>query len=91
MIGRLDHLVLTTRQRESCIDFYTRVLGMRLDTFGQGRLAFRFLAHEYFDRLVKAVPEIREYFENLTEERLLQTSLLLADDQIVEEDERVLV
>ena len=42
MIGRLDHLVLTTRQRESCIDFYTRVLGMRLDTFGQGRVAFRF-------------------------------------------------
>jgi len=42
VIGRLDHLVLTTRQRESCIDFYTRVLGMRLDTFGQGRVAFRF-------------------------------------------------
>jgi CRP-like cAMP-binding protein len=50
-----------------------------------------FLAHEYFNRLVQAVPEIREYFENLSEERLIQTSLLLADDQIVEEDERVLV
>ena len=39
----------------------------------------------------EVVPEIREYFENLSEERLIQTSLLLADDQIVEEDERVLV
>ena len=42
MIAGLDHLVLTTRHRERCIDFYTRVLGMRLETFGAGRIAFRF-------------------------------------------------
>jgi catechol 2,3-dioxygenase-like lactoylglutathione lyase family enzyme len=42
MIARLDHLVLTTRHREPCIDFYTRALGMRLETFEQGRVAFRF-------------------------------------------------
>jgi catechol 2,3-dioxygenase-like lactoylglutathione lyase family enzyme len=42
MIARLDHVVLTTRDRERCVDFYTRVLGMRLETFGQGRIAFRF-------------------------------------------------
>jgi catechol 2,3-dioxygenase-like lactoylglutathione lyase family enzyme len=42
VIDRLDHLVLTTRHRERCIDFYTRILGMRLETFGQGRIAFRF-------------------------------------------------
>jgi catechol 2,3-dioxygenase-like lactoylglutathione lyase family enzyme len=42
VIERLDHLVLTTRHRESCIDFYTRVLGVRLETFGEGRVAFRF-------------------------------------------------
>jgi catechol 2,3-dioxygenase-like lactoylglutathione lyase family enzyme len=42
MIDHLDHLVLTTRDRDRCVDFYTRVLGMRLETFGQGRLAFRF-------------------------------------------------
>ena len=42
MIHRLDHLVLTTRDRERCVDFYTRVLGMRLVTFGEGRIAFRF-------------------------------------------------
>jgi catechol 2,3-dioxygenase-like lactoylglutathione lyase family enzyme len=38
----IDHLVLTTRHRDRCVDFYTRVLGMRLLTFGEGRIAFRF-------------------------------------------------
>jgi catechol 2,3-dioxygenase-like lactoylglutathione lyase family enzyme len=42
LITRLDHIVLTTRHRERCVDFYTRVLGMRLETFGEGRVAFRF-------------------------------------------------
>jgi catechol 2,3-dioxygenase-like lactoylglutathione lyase family enzyme len=42
MIDHLDHLVLTTRDPERCIAFYTRVLGMRLETFGAGRMAFRF-------------------------------------------------
>ncbi|QXI26551.1 VOC family protein [Pseudomonas vanderleydeniana] len=42
MIDHLDHLVLTTFDVEVCKDFYLRVLGMNLETFGQGRLAFRF-------------------------------------------------
>ena len=42
MIDRLDHLVLTTTDREACVDFYTRVLGMTLETFGNGRHALRF-------------------------------------------------
>jgi catechol 2,3-dioxygenase-like lactoylglutathione lyase family enzyme len=42
MIDHLDHLVLTTADRAACVDFYTRVLGMRLETFAGGRLAFRF-------------------------------------------------
>ena len=42
MIHHLDHLVLTTIDAEACIDFYTGVLGMRLETFGQGRQALRF-------------------------------------------------
>ena len=47
MIDHLDHLVLTTARREACVDFYTRVLGMRLETFIGGippveRHAFRF-------------------------------------------------
>ena len=33
MIDHLDHLVLTTSRREACVDFYTRVLGMRLESF----------------------------------------------------------
>ena len=42
MINSLDHLVLTTRDAEKCVDFYTRVLGMKLESFGQGRRALRF-------------------------------------------------
>jgi catechol 2,3-dioxygenase-like lactoylglutathione lyase family enzyme len=42
MIKSLDHLVLTTRDAKKCVDFYTRALGMRLETFGQGRQALRF-------------------------------------------------
>ena len=47
MIDHLDHLVLTTSRREACIDFYARVLGMRMETFVGGtppveRVAFRF-------------------------------------------------
>ncbi|WP_172330981.1 VOC family protein [Mangrovicoccus sp. HB161399] len=42
MIRSLDHLVLTTADEAACIEFYTRVLGMALETFGAGRRAFRF-------------------------------------------------
>ena len=47
MIDHLDHLVLTTSRETACIDFYTRVLGMALETFTGGsppveRRAFRF-------------------------------------------------
>ncbi|MET0656660.1 MAG: VOC family protein [Steroidobacteraceae bacterium] len=42
MIDHLDHLVLTTSHKEACIDFYTRVLGMTLETFREGRVAFKF-------------------------------------------------
>lgn len=36
MIDHLDHLVLTTSREAACVDFYTRVLGMRLETFMGG-------------------------------------------------------
>ncbi len=42
MIDHLDHLVLTSTNPDATIDFYTRVLGMQLERFGQGRVAFRF-------------------------------------------------
>ena len=47
MIDHLDHLVLTTAHEAACIDFYTRVLGMQLESFVGGtppveRKAFKF-------------------------------------------------
>lgn len=33
MIDHVDHIVLTTRDREGCVRFYTRVLGMALESF----------------------------------------------------------
>jgi len=42
VIDHLDHIVLTTARTEQCIDFYTRVLGMKLERFGEGRMALKF-------------------------------------------------
>lgn len=42
MIDRLDHFVLTVRDLDRTVDFYERVLGMRLVTFGEGRKALAF-------------------------------------------------
>jgi len=47
MIDHLDHLVLTTAHEEQCINFYTRILGMKLESFIGGtppveRKAFKF-------------------------------------------------
>lgn len=47
MIDHLDHLVLTTAHEAECVRFYTRVLGMQLESFVGGtppveRKAFKF-------------------------------------------------
>jgi catechol 2,3-dioxygenase-like lactoylglutathione lyase family enzyme len=47
MIDHLDHLVLTTAQETACVDFYTRIMGMNLESFVGGtppvtRKAFKF-------------------------------------------------
>lgn len=47
MIDHLDHLVLTTAKEVECVDFYTRVMGMKLESFIGGtppveRKAFKF-------------------------------------------------
>ncbi len=42
MIDHLDHLVLTCTDPEATVDFYTRILGMRLEILGAGRQALRF-------------------------------------------------
>lgn len=41
-IDRLDHLVLTVKDLAATCDFYSRVLGMEVATFGAGRTALRF-------------------------------------------------
>ncbi len=45
MIDHIDHIVLTTRDKEGCIRFYTEVLGMKLTRFKtptEERIAFTF-------------------------------------------------
>jgi len=45
MIDHIDHIVLTTRDKEACIRFYTEVLGMKLERFRtptEERLALKF-------------------------------------------------
>lgn len=42
MIKNLDHLVLTVQDINKAIPFYTTVLGMKEETFGNGRKALLF-------------------------------------------------
>lgn len=42
MIDKLDHLVLTCRSIEQCMDFYTRILGMEAVMFSNSRRALLF-------------------------------------------------
>ena len=49
MIDRIDHIVLTTRDKDACIRFYTEVLGMELVRFrtpNEERLALSFGAQK---------------------------------------------
>jgi len=45
-IDRIDHLVLTVRSIEASCEFYSRVLGMRIVTFGAERKALAFGAQK---------------------------------------------
>jgi catechol 2,3-dioxygenase-like lactoylglutathione lyase family enzyme len=47
MLASVDHIVLTTADLERCLDFYTRVLGMKLETYGAGRIALKFGPHKF--------------------------------------------
>jgi catechol 2,3-dioxygenase-like lactoylglutathione lyase family enzyme len=49
MIDHIDHIVLTTRDKDACIRFYADVLGMKLETFrtpAEERLALKFGAQK---------------------------------------------
>jgi catechol 2,3-dioxygenase-like lactoylglutathione lyase family enzyme len=41
-MDRIDHFVLTVRSIEATCDFYSRVLGMEVEKFAEGRTALRF-------------------------------------------------
>jgi catechol 2,3-dioxygenase-like lactoylglutathione lyase family enzyme len=41
-IKRLDHFVLTVKDIDATCSFYTRIMGMEVQTFGQGRKALLF-------------------------------------------------
>src|SRR5215212_8166163 len=47
MIASIDHVVLTTHDLERCLDFYTRVLGMNEERYGEGRIALTFGPHKF--------------------------------------------
>ncbi|OZG72715.1 VOC family virulence protein [Hahella sp. CCB-MM4] len=42
IVTHLDHLVLTVKDIENTCDFYSRILGMEVVTFGDNRRALRF-------------------------------------------------
>ncbi len=60
MIKSIDHIVLTTRDLDKCVTFNVEVLGMRLENYGAGRIAFRFGDQKFnvhppgFDASIKA-------------------------------------
>jgi catechol 2,3-dioxygenase-like lactoylglutathione lyase family enzyme len=42
VIANIDHLVLTVKSIENTVSFYTEILGMEKETFGEGRVALKF-------------------------------------------------
>ena len=47
MIRTFDHVVLTTRDLHRCLDFYTRVLEMKVEHYGNNRIALKFGNHKF--------------------------------------------
>src|SRR3954469_25230349 len=47
MLASVDHIVLTPAELERCLDFYTRVLGTKVEHYGAGRIALKFGPHKF--------------------------------------------
>jgi len=45
-VDRLDHLMLTVKDIDATVDFYTSILGMDKVMFGDGRIALSFGAQK---------------------------------------------
>jgi catechol 2,3-dioxygenase-like lactoylglutathione lyase family enzyme len=65
VIESIDHLVLTVRDLDATVRFYVEGLGMRLETFGDGRQALHFgsqkinlhvAGHEFEPKATRPVP-----------------------------------
>lgn len=65
MIASLDHLVLTVADIDATVAFYTGILGMKAQPFGEGRLALTFgdqkinlhrVGHEFEPKARTALP-----------------------------------
>lgn len=41
-ISHLDHIVLTVKNIDATVNFYTKILGMQKEVFGHGRIALKF-------------------------------------------------
>jgi len=60
MLASVDHIVLTTNDLERCLAFYTNVLGMTVERYGESRIALKFGPHKFnvhppgFDASIKA-------------------------------------
>jgi catechol 2,3-dioxygenase-like lactoylglutathione lyase family enzyme len=46
-IARVDHIVLTVKSIQTTCEFYARVLGMEVVTFGEGRKALSFGSQKF--------------------------------------------
>jgi catechol 2,3-dioxygenase-like lactoylglutathione lyase family enzyme len=64
-IDHLDHLVLTVASIDETVKFYKRILGMTVETFGEGRTALKFgsqkinlhpAGHEFEPKAKRPVP-----------------------------------
>ena len=66
MINHLDHLVLTTANEDACVDFYTRVLGMKLESFIGGTPPVERKAFKFDNQKINSV-YVRDLDQNLIE------------------------
>jgi catechol 2,3-dioxygenase-like lactoylglutathione lyase family enzyme len=61
VISHLDHLVLTTANEAACVDFYTRVMGMKLETFIGGTPPVERKAFKYGNQKINLHVKGREF------------------------------
>ena len=58
LVSSIDHVVLTVANIPATVAFYTRVLGMREERFGEGRVALRFGSQKFNLQDGKSVRDI---------------------------------